>query len=221
MPTTTISDDQRQAMISYLGLSSLSAVKMSNADLEKSFWSSIGTSFTRAKRVTPPASLLCGSALGESAWFAANFSVGMNFEMNSRFVPDYVMMGCAVASGNVQVALYTLARTADAQWSGTKVADSGVIACPTPGASGMPGNSIKIPFAAPVALDPGTYLLVFWADNVTVSVPHALSNTMLRSGVAISLAGNPYVGGLPSTFVGASLSGRAVVATLECAVPPA
>ncbi len=211
---TTLSDDKRAAMLAYLGIS---GVGMSNADLEAAFWSTFSghVEMDRGFIIPPISAALQGTA--ESAWFTANFAVAPRFMLPYSFVPDRAQIPCTVASGNIEVSIHSIVRTGVNTFDHVKVASSGVIACPAVGSGGAPGNSITVPFVSPPELLPGEYVVVFWADNTTINVAHALSNTMLRAGLSLGFGGAS-VGGVP-TSGSMAYSGRAIAISVEGVIP--
>jgi acyl-CoA thioesterase-1 len=143
-----------------------------------------------------------------SAWWGADFSSGVRFDVAASKVVKWARLPCTVASGNIEVAVHRVVPMADGGFLGVKVGSSGVVACPAPVV-----NAITVPFTADVVLSPGQYVASLWCDNETAEFLHALSTGLLRSGVALSFDveladGLPQIGEL-------AYSGRAVAIVLE------
>lgn len=159
-------------------------------------------SFDRAPTlILPPAATV--SSPSALAWTAANRAVFDRFYVSRPTTVRYLNWRVDVASGNVQVGVVRLGGAGMADF--TRVAHSGVIACPA-------AADIRTDLGATV-LTPGEYALFQWADNVTMQT-RWFSGTALATlrtcGILSSAAsGVPATGTLTwsNIFVCASLEG--------------
>lgn len=163
--------------------------------------------------VIPPAALLCTTA--ESAWYSANRTTLMRFTLERAGLFEGVTFPVVTASGNIEFAIYSVTRSSVNAWNSTKIASTGVVACPSPAVAPMGANSAHLAFPTPVKLQPGQYALGLWVDNTTATFAHVLSNSVLRAGWSLSDTGAAVTTGAPSAVVTGPSSGRAFAATLE------
>lgn len=164
-----------------------------------------------ALQVIPPAAVMATAV--EAVWYTANRTTIMRFSLGRRGKFGGVRLDCGTASGNIETCVYSVTRTGTNTHSLTKLATSGVIACPTPSSS-----SIYVPFTADVTIEPGQYGLALWCDNTTATFAHTLQNVITRAGWSIADAGAS-ASGAPATLTGAGLAGRGFAATLEPVIP--
>jgi lysophospholipase L1-like esterase len=167
--------------------------------------------------IMPPAAASALS-VSETAWFSANRMILMRFTVERRTKLSGAVLGCGIASGNIEIPIYAITRTGVNAFSSTKIGGSGPIACPTPGTSPMGTNSIWVPFASDITLDPGQYGVGLWCDNTTATFTHSLTNANLRGGFCLSDVGGSTGGA--STSVNGGYGGRACALTLESAIIP-
>jgi len=172
---------------------------------------SVGSGIPVTRAIMPEGSVFATTA-GPTAWFAANYSAGARFGLSSTVTFSRARIPCGTASGNIEVAIYSVSRTAAATFDLAKVTTTGVIACPTPTSS-----VIEVSFTTQVALPPGDYVVALWCDNTTATFCHVLSNTLLQAGWSLASINTP--GGLPSAATGQGYSGRAVMLALEAVIP--
>lgn len=159
--------------------------------------------------IIPPAAVLSTT---EAVWYAVNRMNVMRFWTERRIIPAQVMIDCTVASGNIEVPIYKVTRTGTNAFTLTKVATSGVIACPTP-----TNNAIWVSILGSQVLEPGSYGLGLWCDNTTAAFAHAASNSAVRAGWCLS-DGGASSGGAPASVTGAFAGSRSFAATLEAAI---
>ena len=160
--------------------------------------------------IIPPAVAAMAST-AESTWFQANANTGVRFSIDRSRRVAGVSMPCTVASGNIEIAIHKVARTAASthnELAAVKVATSGIIACPTPST-----NRIWVPFTAPITLGPGTYVLTLWCDNTTAAFVHNLTNGNLRSGLCAAFSGTSTTATPASGYL--YYGGRGFLATIE------
>lgn len=120
--------------------------------------------------------------LGAAVWPTANRALYMRFAVGVSTPIRYVNWRCDVQSGNVQLGVVSL--TATAYTAYTRVANSGVIACPAAG-------DIRTDLGSTL-LAPGTYAAFLWADNVTFQARLATNSGLASQrvcGIESSLAG--------------------------------
>lgn len=165
--------------------------------------------------VIPPVSAALAQQ-AEVAWFAANYAVGVRFMLPYNFIPSVVQMPCTIASGNIEIGIYSVQRTAVNLFTLVKLTTTGIIPCPAIGSNGAPPNSISVPIP-PVKLPPGEYVLAFWCDNTIAAFVHVLANSLIRGGLAIGFA-LAQAGGLLVNDV-QSYGGRAVCMIMEGSIP--
>jgi len=109
--------------------------------------------------VIPPAS----QGLSVSAYPAANRGHFSRFSLTVGGDFRYILWEVGVSSGNVQVGIVKLSGTGLTTF--TKVADSGVIACP---ASGAVRTDLGVQ-----TLTAGDYALFIWSDNTTMTTRYS------------------------------------------------
>lgn len=122
------------------------------------------------KLVVPPSS--CYSA-APTAWFAANYGVFHRFAVTITGAYRYVNLHVGIASGNIQVGVATATPADPTSMYFTRLAHSGVIACPAAGAQ-------RIDLGA-TTLTPGDYALFLWCDNTTAAFMHGIGTGFAAS----------------------------------------
>jgi hypothetical protein len=128
--------------------------------------------------IVPPGAILNP---GAAVWPAANRAIYMRFDLGGATPIRYINWSCGVQSGNVQVGIVSIAPTAFTAY--TRIAHSGVIACPAAGDIRTDLGSTLYPA--------GTYAAFLWADNITFQARHSSNSglTVLRAcGIESSLA---------------------------------
>ena len=135
--------------------------------------------------VTPPASVLTAAATG--VWYTVNAATFMRFSLTSPRTYRYVNLYVGVASGNIQVGVCRVKDADNSTVYATRVASSGVVACPATGA-----QRVDLGF---VTLPPGEYLLFLWCDNVTATFMHGLATGITASRLCFN---STLVGGVPA-----------------------
>jgi hypothetical protein len=150
--------------------------------------------------IMPPA---CTSNVAGGAWPAVNRAVFVRFTQPQPGSIRYINWVVGVASGNVQLGLVQLSGSGLTSY--TRIAHTGVIACPTAG-------DIRTDLGA-TALGAGTYAAFIWADNTTFQARYSTASGIkaLRiAAIASSLAsGVPASGTLSydTAFVQLTLEG--------------
>lgn len=131
----------------------------------------VGASLTPgyvSKQVVPPSSMI--SVATTATWFTANTALMARFTLTSPAQFRYIQAYIGVSSGNIQATVGSVTR-ADATSTTatyTRIATSGVIACPT-------GTSVaSVDVGAETYLPPGEYGLTWWCDNTTATFNHSL-----------------------------------------------
>lgn len=130
--------------------------------------------------ITPPAALFAASAA--SAWYLANAATFMRFSIGRPRTFRYVNFYVGVQSGNIQVGVSLLRPgSAPSNMDSTRVAHSGVIACPSPGVA-----RIDLGF---FTLTPGDYALFLWCDNTTAQFMHGLATGLTATRLQFASTG--------------------------------
>lgn len=133
-----------------------------------------------------------------AAWEVANGAAFVWLEtLTTRSTFRYVRFRVGVQSGSVQVGVVRLSGAGRQTFA--RVMNSGIIACPSPGA-------VRVDCGL-VALDPGEYAAFLWADNTTLQVSRSATGLGLEvsrhysvlSGIA---AGVPASGTLSDNWSG-------------------
>lgn len=128
--------------------------------------------------ILPP---LCSNLPGATAWGAVNRAVFDRFYVPRPTPIRYLNWKVEVASGNVQVGIVRLSGTDMKDF--TRVAHSGVIACP---AAAVIRTDLGV-----TVLTPGDYAAFIWADNTTFSTrwTSGLGLPALRQAGALVVSG--------------------------------
>ncbi len=135
--------------------------------------------------IIPPTSATVATT---QAWFGANWSLFSRFTLAVPATIRYINFVIGVASGNIQVGVGSLAGNGNAaQAAFTRIAHTGVIACPTAG-------NIHQDLGASVTLSPGNYALFFWADNTTVTTAHGSSTPFNSSRLTFNVSNASGIG---------------------------
>jgi hypothetical protein len=116
--------------------------------------------------IVPPGANFSATA---AAWYTVNAATFLRFQTATPGVYRYVNMYVGTSSGNIQVGVASLTSLVGAgSLNVSRVAHSGVIACPT-GAS-----AARIDLGA-FTLPAGDHFLFLWCDNTTATFLHGLS----------------------------------------------
>lgn len=153
--------------------------------------------------ITPPAAVLAAS--GAAVWYSANAATFLRFSLTAPRTFRYVNLQVGVSSGNIQVGISRLKGADAASLYTTRVAHSGVIACP-------PVNAQRVDLGF-FTLPPGEYGLFLWCDNTTATFLHGLGTGITASRLALSAA---FASGVPSAVTQVGVTTRWVTGlTLE------
>lgn len=125
--------------------------------------------------ILPPAAVLAASTA--AAWYTTNAATLMRFSLTRTRTFRYINLHVGVQSGNIQVGVCREASGSGNDYV-TRVAHSGVIACPAAGA-----QKIDLGF---FTLSPGDYAVFLWCDNTTASFLHGLSTGIAASRASFS-----------------------------------
>lgn len=137
------------------------------------------------RTVTPPASL--GGLATPAAWFATNYAIGHRFTLETKAQLRYINTRIGTPSGNIQAGVVRLYGAGLVFYH--RVMNTGIIAAPAAGRVSLDCGL--------TTLEPGEYGVFLWADNTTVTLPHAFptSKALLDGKLALDLGTQP--GGVP------------------------
>lgn len=153
--------------------------------------------------IIPPASVIAASAAG--AWPTTNLAIFNRFHVPVAQSYRYVNLYVGVQSGNIQVGIASLALDTDSTINATRVAHSGVIACPASGPQRIDLGETTLP--------PGDYALFLHCDNTTAQFLHGIATGWHATRTSFS---QTVSGGIGSGVVTLSASTRWVAGlTLE------
>lgn len=155
--------------------------------------------------ITPPGAVIAAS--GAAAWYTANAATFMRFHVPAARTYRYVNLHVGTQSGNIQAGVSALTPDGASSINATRVAHSGVIACPAAGAQ-------RIDIGA-TTLTPGDYALFLWCDNTTAQFLHSLASGLQASRLLFT---GTVPGGIPSGVLTLGATARWVTGlTLEAA----
>lgn len=129
--------------------------------------------------LTPPFSAYA-PGLTTSIWYAVNRALGMRFHVDVPTPVKQTVLDIGVSSGIVQSCIGKLDATG---LTFARVANSGLIACPAA------SQQAVIPYTAIALLQPGEYIVTFWADNIVVTVDHILSTKLTATRLGLGDTG--------------------------------
>jgi hypothetical protein len=145
--------------------------------------------------IVPPAAIWQATAV--SAWYLANAATFMRFPVTFRKTYRYANLRIGAQSGNIQVGVGTVRRTAGAVYV-TKVMDSGVIACPA-------ASDQQIDLGA-TSLAPGDYMIWLWCDNTTAQFAYGATAGLTASRLVFGQTG--FTSGVGSSEIQVATSTR-------------
>lgn len=129
--------------------------------------------------LVPPGALLAASAAG--AWYTANAATFLRFSVPIKKAYRYINLYVGTASGNIQAGIVSMAPSSATAMNATKIADTGVIACPASGNTQLDLGS--------KTLAPGDYALFLWCDNTTATFLHGLATGLTASRMLFTATG--------------------------------
>lgn len=144
--------------------------------------------------------------LATATWPAANTAVFARVTVPMARTYRYMLFREGVQSGNVQAGLVRLSGAGLTAYE--RVLHTGVIAAPAAGDE-------RIDCGA-TALTPGDYALFLWADNTTITLPHATNVAWAATKTQAEVAA--LVGGVPASGSLEWTAGRLIAVGLEADV---
>jgi hypothetical protein len=167
--------------------------------------------------IVPPAAQYASASAANAVWFTLNRGIVQRFAVDAEYRINHAVIPAAVASGTVEVSIFTCVRTSATAFNLARVGTSGIVTCPAVG--GTIAGAIVVNFSSPpIILAPGSYAVSLWFSNVTASVTHATSSTPLQP-LQLSLTdGGGGASGVPTPITGATTTNRYVAIALESAL---
>lgn len=139
---------------------------------------------TAPEFIMPPGSFI--AIASSTVWYGANAATFLRFNVPVAKAYRWAHFRVGTQSGNIQCGVVSLARSGTTI-TGTRVMDSGVIACPAAGGA-------RVDMGA-TTLTPGDYALFLWCDNTTAAFHHSSDNSVINSRILMSATG--LAGGVP------------------------